>query len=339
MAGDASHFTQAFLYERLTGALTPVSVTRAGLAGNEHSLGGAFSADGRYLAFRSFAPNLLAETAAEASQVFVWDRARFQPDEFVRREGGSSFRGEGIFSGAGQSVEQPIAPGSSATFRVAIKNAADFADGFRVTGPVGDGANWQVQSFDAASSADVTAAVTGAGWPTGDLAAGASRELRLVVRSLRASDLPQSLSLTATSTTDLARTDAVLAIAQPDNDGDTLPDSWERAMFSSTAIATGASDFDRDGLSDLGEYFAGTDPKNRASSLSVASVVRTGENVLLRWPSEPNRFYTVERATDLSAGFSVVSANLAATVPENVLSVPVESGGVASFYRVRVEPP
>ena len=110
-------------------------------------------------------------------------------------------------------------------------------------------------------------------------------------------------------------------------------------MFNATATATATSDFDRDGLSDLGEYFAGTDPKNRASLLTVASVVRTDENVLLRWPSELNRFYTVERATDLSAGFSVVSANLAATVPENVLSVPAESGRAASFYRVRVEPP
>ena len=43
------------------------------------------------------------------------------------------------------------------------------------------------------------------------------------------------------------------------SDGDPLPDEWEHAAFGSLS-RDGSEDFDSDGLPDLGEYIAGTDP-------------------------------------------------------------------------------
>ncbi len=48
----------------------------------------------------------------------------------------------------------------------------------------------------------------------------------------------------------------------PDTDSDGIPDPWEGAHFGNLATAGALTDFDHDGVSDLDEYRAGTDPRN-----------------------------------------------------------------------------
>ena len=76
-----------------------------------------------------------------------------------------------------------------------------------------------------------------------------------------------------------------------------VPDSWEMANFGNLTTETATSDYDHDGLTDVQEYWLGTDPKNPDTDgdgvwdgaevqagtdpLSAASVPGTNQVVML----------------------------------------------------------
>lgn len=70
--GDASR--DVFVHDRVTGATERVSVSSAGTQGNNGSTDPAISADGRYVAFTSYASNLVSGDTNGAADVFVHDR-------------------------------------------------------------------------------------------------------------------------------------------------------------------------------------------------------------------------------------------------------------------------
>jgi hypothetical protein len=79
---------------------------------------------------------------------------------------------------------------------------------------------------------------------------------------------------------------ATLDVLRPDRDGDGLPDDWELAHSLNPADANDAAlDSDRDGLTNLQEYLAGTDPQNSQSvlKLNALSAEPGGTNVLVRF--------------------------------------------------------
>ena len=125
-----------------------------------------------------------------------------------------------------------------------------------------------------------------------------------------------------------------------DTDRNGLPDWWEQANFGHLTGSDPLADPDRDRLSNLDEWWAGTDPNSAASGLRIT--VEPGgafNGITLRWPSVAGRYYRVERATNLLAGFTfVVRTNLAATPPLNTLTDPAPVSSSARYYRVGVEP-
>jgi Tol biopolymer transport system component len=66
--------TQVFVYDRLSGEVTPISVGPGGTSGNAASAHPAVSADGRWVAFTSRASDLLAGDTNSADDVFLYDR-------------------------------------------------------------------------------------------------------------------------------------------------------------------------------------------------------------------------------------------------------------------------
>lgn len=79
VASDTNAADDTFVHDRLTKQTTRVSVNSAGVQGNRSSSGyPAISADGRYVAFRSFATNLVAGDTNEAWDIFVHDRVTRQ---------------------------------------------------------------------------------------------------------------------------------------------------------------------------------------------------------------------------------------------------------------------
>lgn len=130
-----------------------------------------------------------------------------------------------------------------------------------------------------------------------------------------------------------------LAVAERtfvDQDNDGIPDAWEIAYFGSTNQLP-ASDYDDDGVFNLGEFLAGTNPTNAMSLLAITALGLTNSQRSVAWSATAYRCYTVEVSTNLLgeawAPLGTVT-NLAAlgslTYQDGTLPLPP-----IRFYRVR----
>ena len=72
--GDTNGFTDVFLHDRQTGTTSRVSVGAGGAQANSASFAASLSADGRLIAFASFASNLVSGDTNATWDVFVRDR-------------------------------------------------------------------------------------------------------------------------------------------------------------------------------------------------------------------------------------------------------------------------
>lgn len=127
--------------------------------------------------------------------------------------------------------------------------------------------------------------------------------------------------------------------ADVDNDGDGLADDWELANGLSASNPTDALlDPDGDGLSNLVEYRAGTNPNDAQSFFRLSSIAGpTGAGVSVTWGSVEGRLYTLLRTTSLTNGFAPLATNIVATPPQNFfLDVSTTNAG-AYFYRLKLE--
>lgn len=72
VTGDVNQVNDVFVYDRRTQKTSRVSVSSSGVDGNDHSRNPSISADGRYIAFESFATNLTDKPSF--NDIFVHDR-------------------------------------------------------------------------------------------------------------------------------------------------------------------------------------------------------------------------------------------------------------------------
>jgi subtilisin family serine protease len=125
-----------------------------------------------------------------------------------------------------------------------------------------------------------------------------------------------------------------------DTDANGLPDWWELQYFGHLTGTNPNTDADHDGMSNLAEWLAGTNPTNASSCLRLMALPFKNSNAfVVSWPSVAGKYYRLERATNLLTGFnSVVQTNIAATAPTNTETDTAVLPGKARFYRVGVEP-
>ena len=122
-----------------------------------------------------------------------------------------------------------------------------------------------------------------------------------------------------------------------DADGDGMPDGWEVAQLGSVA-ALPEEDADGDGLSNVGEYVAGTVPTDGASVLAVNLFEMTSGGRVLRWDAVAERSYRVLMSRNLVyEPFVPISQSL--LYPVNVYTDEVERAEGALFYRIEVNGP
>jgi Tol biopolymer transport system component len=74
VANDTNAASDVFVYERQTGFTTRVSIASDGAQANGYSYSPSISADGRYVAFRSDATNLVPDDTNGSYDIFVHDR-------------------------------------------------------------------------------------------------------------------------------------------------------------------------------------------------------------------------------------------------------------------------
>jgi hypothetical protein len=121
--------------------------------------------------------------------------------------------------------------------------------------------------------------------------------------------------------------------ANPDRDGDGMPDAWELAnRLDPLNPADAAADADGDGLTNLQEYRAGTDPRNPNSNLKLG-ITRSSDTVLT-FQAVSGKSYTVEFSdTLLPAAWQALWAEPAGAARTVRVSDP--AANAARFYRVR----
>ncbi len=98
VAGDNGDILDVFVHDRQTGQTTRVSVDSAGNQGDGHSFWPSLSADGRYVAFSSYATNLVAgDNNGTLGDVFVHDRQTGQTTRVSVDSAGTQADGESAF--------------------------------------------------------------------------------------------------------------------------------------------------------------------------------------------------------------------------------------------------
>lgn len=109
--------------------------------------------------------------------------------------------------------------------------------------------------------------------------------------------------------------------------------------------ATSASyDFDDDGMQDAQELFAGTDPYDPESVLSVSVVPAAtdlgGMGYTVQWSSAAGRHYTVMRSTDLTAtpAFTPLASHIEGQADVTIYTDTDPTDSRTRFYQVVVEP-
>ena len=133
------------------------------------------------------------------------------------------------------------------------------------------------------------------------------------------------------------RVDLQVSIAMIDSDNNGLDDNWEMTYFGHLGLDPNA-DPDHDGMSNLGEFRAGTNPNDSQSRFAFVAVARDpAGGIDVRWSSVALHRYTIQRSGNLLGAFSNLQTNIDATPGTNFLRDATATNQGPYFYRVRVE--
>ena len=131
-----------------------------------------------------------------------------------------------------------------------------------------------------------------------------------------------------------------VTVVPDDSDQDGMLDTWEMANFGNLA-QTANGDADGDGMTNLQEFLAGTNPKDAASRLTATlSRPIPADPFTLTWPSVPGKNYTLLYQTTLGGAWQTLTTVPAAVSPATSTSYSdATSAGVGQrFYKVQVGP-
>jgi Bacterial TSP3 repeat len=135
------------------------------------------------------------------------------------------------------------------------------------------------------------------------------------------------------------RIDLQLGTALEDSDGDGLGDAWERQFFGDLS-ANPDEDPDGDGMTNLQEFRAGTNPKDAQSRLEFVEISPQPGGIRVRWSSQPDHSYRIRRSPTLlaaPASYQVIQTGIAATPPTNEFLDTATAGGTQFFYIIELE--
>jgi uncharacterized repeat protein (TIGR01451 family) len=128
---------------------------------------------------------------------------------------------------------------------------------------------------------------------------------------------------------------ATTATNPADSDGDTIPDWWEQLYFGNVFNAQANFDSDADGVTDLAEWLADTDPTDRDSYFTILAIGVDAGVTAIRFQSSPIRRYRAQFTPQLGAAFTA----FAVFNGSGLLTTITHTNSTGGFYRVEAELP
>jgi len=125
-----------------------------------------------------------------------------------------------------------------------------------------------------------------------------------------------------------------LLMTVKDADGNGIADGWEKLYFGATGKDP-LADPDRDGMNNLAESIANTEPDNAQSVLIIQRLEMNNGMLFMRWQSASNKNYSVLAAKTPAGIFEAVEKSIPASPPENVMQI--NQNAELQFLRVLVE--
>jgi hypothetical protein len=126
-------------------------------------------------------------------------------------------------------------------------------------------------------------------------------------------------------------------VEQADADGDLMPDLWEQANgFDRDDPADALLDADADGLSNLGEFLAGTNPNDPLSYFALRAGPAAADRFAFRYSTLTGRIYRIEsRELAMFASWSQASTTNGTGSEVEHLESPLTADG--KMFRVKLE--
>jgi hypothetical protein len=126
-----------------------------------------------------------------------------------------------------------------------------------------------------------------------------------------------------------------------DADANQLPDWWENLHFAQLTGTDPGADPDGDGMNNLQEFIAGTDPVDPTSLLRIVAIEKSPGNpqFTLTWTSVPGKVYQISRSPSLAEGSwleDLPDSRIQAAEDGHVSSYTDTTAATRRFYRVRV---
>ena len=106
--------------------------------------------------------------------------------------------------------------------------------------------------------------------------------------------------------------------------------------------AAATTDPDGDGLSNMKEFLAGSDPTNSTSAFRIIGIAQEGDDVRVTWSTAGGHTNAVQGASDSSGSYSIISTDIlipgSGDVITNFLDVGVVTNTPSRCYRIRLVP-
>jgi uncharacterized repeat protein (TIGR01451 family) len=159
----------------------------------------------------------------------------------------------------------------------------------------------------------------------------------LLLTNVQASNTGQYHAVVTNSAGSVTALVGTLSVTLRDSDRDGMPDDWETAHGLNPADGTDAkADPDRDGMSNLDEWIAGTDPQDPLSVLKATLVGGGAGGALISFTAMPNITYTLQYRTNLIEGEWLKLTDVVAHLTMRTVEIldPDATAGAKRYYRI-----
>jgi hypothetical protein len=119
-------------------------------------------------------------------------------------------------------------------------------------------------------------------------------------------------------------------------------ETWRQDNFGTildSGVAADVADPDKDGVTNINEYTAGTDPNNSIDFLKFTTAIKTGTTFSAECAGKSGRIYVLQRNTELDGEWTSVSSQGPLAAEGTVLLTDDSAPADTSFYRIEVSMP